>query len=49
MTSLTDEGTGGVFDSPEHQAKLAELYRDFDAEGMTTCVMWEAARCRCAR
>ena len=35
MTSLTDEGTGAVFDSPEHQAKLAELYRDFDAEGMT--------------
>ena len=21
------------FDSPEHQAKLAELYRDFDAVG----------------
>ena len=32
MTSLTDETTGAVFDSPEHQAELAELYRDFDAE-----------------
>jgi gentisate 1,2-dioxygenase len=25
----------GSFDSPEHQARLAELYRDFDAAGMT--------------
>ena len=35
MTSLTDETTGAVFGSPGHQAKVAELYRDFDAEGMT--------------
>ena len=35
MTSLKDETTAAVFDSPGHQAKLAELYRDFDAEGMT--------------
>ena len=27
--------SGADFDSPEHQAKLAELYRDFDAVGMT--------------
>jgi len=26
---------GADFDSPEHQARLAELYRDFDAVGMT--------------
>ncbi len=27
--------SGADFDSPEHQARLAELYRDFDAVGMT--------------
>ena len=26
---------GGNFDSAEHQARLAELYRDFEAAGMT--------------
>jgi gentisate 1,2-dioxygenase len=35
MTSLEDDTTAVGFDSPEHQAKLADLYRDFDAEGMT--------------
>ena len=39
MTSLTDETPGAVFDSPEHQAKLAKLSRDFDAEGMTP--LWQ--------
>jgi gentisate 1,2-dioxygenase len=35
-TTSTPAGTGGVdFDSPRHQARLAELYRDFDAVGMT--------------
>jgi len=38
MTTL-DQTSGGAaasgFDTPEHQAKLAELYRDFDAVGMT--------------
>jgi len=35
MTSLKDDTTAVGFDSPEHQAKLADLYRDFDAEDMT--------------
>ena len=35
MTSLKDETPAADFDSPEHQAKLAGLYRDFDAAGMT--------------
>ena len=39
MTSLTDKTADAVFDSPEHQAKLAQLYRDFDAEGMTP--LWQ--------
>jgi gentisate 1,2-dioxygenase len=34
VTSLTNPPTTD-FDSPEHQARLAELYRDFDAVGMT--------------
>jgi gentisate 1,2-dioxygenase len=33
MTTL--EQRPADFDSPEHQARLAELYRDFDAVGMT--------------
>jgi gentisate 1,2-dioxygenase len=35
MTTLADRPASPDFDSPEHQAKLAELYRDFDAVGMT--------------
>jgi gentisate 1,2-dioxygenase len=35
MTTLDDRAPGSGFDSPEHQAKLAELYRDFAAAGMT--------------
>ena len=35
MTSLKDETTTTDFESPEYQAKLAGLYRDFDAVGMT--------------
>jgi len=35
MTSLTNPSTQVDFDSVEHQTKLAELYRDFDAAGMT--------------
>ena len=35
MTSLKDGTTAAGFDSPAHQAKLAELYRDFDVAGMT--------------
>jgi gentisate 1,2-dioxygenase len=36
MTTLEHRPSPAVdFDSPEHQAKLAELYRDFDAVGMT--------------
>lgn len=31
----TSPPTAVDFDSPEHQARLAELYRDFDAVGMT--------------
>ena len=34
MTSLKNPPST-EFDSPEHQARLAELYRDFDAVGMT--------------
>lgn len=34
MTTL-ERRPGADFDSPEHQARLAELYRDFDAVGMT--------------
>jgi gentisate 1,2-dioxygenase len=40
MTTL-DHATSADFDSPAHQAKLAELYRAFDAVGMTP--LW---RCR---
>jgi gentisate 1,2-dioxygenase len=35
MTSSTSVSTEQDFESPDHQAKLAELYRDFDAVGMT--------------
>jgi len=35
MTSLTNTPTELGFESSEHQARLAELYRDFDAAGMT--------------
>ena len=35
MTSLKNEPAATDFDSPEHQAKLADLYRDFEAAGMT--------------
>ena len=35
MTTLQTPGAPVDFDSPEHQTKLAELYRDFDAVGMT--------------
>ena len=35
MTSLKDDMPTAGFDSPEHQAKLAGLYRDFEAVGMT--------------
>ena len=35
MTTLDDRQPALDFDSPDHQAKLAELYRDFDAVGMT--------------
>jgi gentisate 1,2-dioxygenase len=35
VTSLKNETTSADFDSPEHQAKLAGLYRDFDAAGLT--------------
>lgn len=34
MTTLSDP-SNVEFDSPEHQARLAELYRDFAAAGMT--------------
>jgi gentisate 1,2-dioxygenase len=34
MTTLENR-PGTDFDSPEHQTKLAELYREFDAVGMT--------------
>lgn len=35
MTALEHRATERDFDSPEHQAELAELYRDFAAVGMT--------------
>lgn len=35
MTTLDDRASDADFDSPQHQAKLAELYRDFAAVGMT--------------
>lgn len=35
MTALHSRATGTDFDSPEHQVKLAELYRDLAAVGMT--------------
>ncbi len=35
MTSLSAASTTTDFDSPEHQARLADLYRDFDAAGLT--------------
>jgi gentisate 1,2-dioxygenase len=36
MTTLDNRRTAEAdFDSPEHQAELADLYRDFDAVGMT--------------
>ena len=35
MTTLDNRSAEIDFDSPEHQAKLAELYHDFDAVGMT--------------
>jgi gentisate 1,2-dioxygenase len=35
MTSLQNQPAAVDFDSPEHQAELAGLYRDFDAIGMT--------------
>ncbi|MEW2386377.1 cupin domain-containing protein [Micromonospora sp. NPDC047707] len=35
MTTLENHCALSDFDRPEHQAKLAELYRDFDAVGMT--------------
>jgi gentisate 1,2-dioxygenase len=36
MTGLqNDLGAAPDFDSPQHRAKLAELYRDFDGVGMT--------------
>ncbi|MHB2022693.1 MAG: cupin domain-containing protein [Mycobacteriales bacterium] len=35
MTTLDDYAPRSAFDTPEHQAKLAELYRDFAAVGMT--------------
>ena len=35
MTTLDDRSYDSDFDSPEHQAKLEELYRDFAAVGMT--------------
>src|SRR5215471_15790698 len=35
VTSLRNEPAAVGFDHPEHQAKLAELYREFDAAGMT--------------
>jgi gentisate 1,2-dioxygenase len=35
MTSLNSEAAATDFDSPEHQAKLAALYRDFEAAGLT--------------
>jgi len=35
MTSLKDEPATAGFDDPRHQARLAELYRDFKAAGLT--------------
>jgi gentisate 1,2-dioxygenase len=35
MTDTTRTTAGTDFDSPEHQARLAELYRDFEKVGMT--------------
>jgi gentisate 1,2-dioxygenase len=35
VTSLKNEPAATDFDRPEHQAKLADLYRDFEAAGMT--------------
>ena len=35
MTDTDARAAGRGFDSAEHQARLAELYRDFDAAGMT--------------
>jgi gentisate 1,2-dioxygenase len=35
VTTLENRPSSTDFDSPEHQAKLTELYRDFDAVGMT--------------
>lgn len=35
MTNTTELSTAVDFDSPQHQTKLAELYRDFDQAGMT--------------
>ncbi|MCW2584455.1 MAG: hypothetical protein JWQ53_3245 [Klenkia sp.] len=35
MTAVENRTTDRDFDGPEHQADLAELYRDFDAAGMT--------------
>jgi gentisate 1,2-dioxygenase len=36
MNTTSDDPVQAIdFDAPEHQAKLADLYRDFDAAGMT--------------
>ena len=35
MTTTNRSAAATDFDSPEHQARLAELYRDFSAVGMT--------------
>ena len=35
MTDTDARSAGRGFDSAEHQARLAELYRDFEAAGMT--------------